>query len=227
MLPRMTIRKSLLVGACVFVAAWIIPGIVAQGLMVTVPAPDNGGWGFLGIIVLAILVASWLQGMMLGAAFLLPLSTWIQSLNPGIRARRVMTVGLILWAVPAAFVSPKISRAANGLWLKRYTQEDCRRGLEIADLHMATNREGRLMVHGNGLNRSPLVLSHLRIAIDGDPPRAKPLLCDPLRPPGTEGPEKKVGRGGPIRIGCFVTDPEEPIQNPRATIVEFACDGGR
>lgn len=227
MLPDMTIRKSLCVGACFFAASWIIPGIVAYGVIEAVPTPDDGGWGFLGVIVLGVFVSAWLHGMMLGVAFILPVATWIQSLNPGISARRVMTVGLIVWAVPAAFVAPMARSAANGVLLKRYTQEDCRKGLELADWHMATNREGRLMVHGKVLNRSPLVLSHLRIAIDGDPPRAKPLLCDPLRPLVTDGPEKKVGRTGPIPIGCFVTDPEEPILNPRATIVEFTCDGGR
>lgn len=226
MLPDMTVRKSLYVGAGLFISAWIVPRIIGAAL-VSGLSDSVDGWGFLGLLALGILVAYWLHGMMIGASVLLPLATWIQSLNPGLKARRVMIVGLIVWAIPAAFVSPMLIKAAHGLWLMRYTQEDCRKGVQIDFVQMAANREGRLMVHGEGLNRSPLVLSHLKIALDGDPPRATPLECEPLRPVGTQGPEEKVGPSGPIRIGCFVTDPAEPIENVKATIVEVTCDGGR
>jgi hypothetical protein len=138
-----------------------------------------------------------------------------------------MTIGLILWAVPAMFVPPALTAAARALYLRRYSQADCRAGVQIDHLENAVTPAGVQMVVGLGYNRSPLVLAHMKISLDGDPPRAKPLECWPLHRGGGPGYEEKVGSGGPINFGCVVSQPSDPIPNVRATILETNCDGAR
>ena len=91
----MTLRKSVFVGVGLFAAAWIVPGPIMMGL-IYVMRDSGDGSAFLGGLVLPMMLALWLQGTMIAAAFLLPLATWIQSLSPGSRARRIVTVGVIV-----------------------------------------------------------------------------------------------------------------------------------
>lgn len=87
-------------------ASFILPPRVGLFLAGNIPASD-AGWGFLGAILLGIIVGMWMQGMMWGASVLVPLSAWISNRNPKISLRRVLTVGLIIWAIPAYLVSSK------------------------------------------------------------------------------------------------------------------------
>jgi hypothetical protein len=222
----MTMRRSLIVGACLFIGAWILPALVGLGV-INILGPGADGWGFLGVLALATIVVLWLQGMMLGASLLLPLATYLHSLRTSLSIRRVMTIGLILWALPAMFVPRALTAAARAVYLKRYTQADCRAGVRIDHLENDVTPAGVQMVLGLGYNTSPLVLAHLKISLDGDPPRATPLECWPLHRGGRPGYETEVGPGGPINFGCEVSQPSEPISNVRATILETTCDGAR
>ena len=136
-------------------------------------------------------------------------------------------VGLALWAIPAAFVAPKVTAAVHAISMKRYTQADCKAGLDLYLVENGETAAGVKLIYVQGMNRSPMVLSHLKIALDGDPPRATPLECFPLRKGGAAGVEEKIGPGTVINSSCVLHDPAEPILNVKATILEAACDGAR
>lgn len=100
----MTVRRGLVIGGCIFAASWFLPPAVGYFLAMNI-GQSSAEWGFLGAIVLGILVGWWMQGMMWGASVLVPLSAWMNNRNPRISVRRVLAIGLIIWAIPAYFVS--------------------------------------------------------------------------------------------------------------------------
>src|SRR5262245_61146371 len=226
MLSHMTMRNSLMVGACLFIGAWFLPGIAMLG-MLALGSTQVDGWGAFAVLALSLMFGLWLQGMMMGAGVLLPVSTYLKSQNPALSVKRIMVVGLALWAIPAVFVAPKVTAAVHAISMKRYTQADCKAGLDLYLVENGETAAGGKLSYVQDMTRSPMVLSHLKIALDGDPPRATPLECFPLRKDGAAGVEEKMGPGTVINSSCVLHDPAEPIPNVKATILEAACDGAR
>jgi hypothetical protein len=73
-------------------------------------------------------------------------------------------------------------------------------------------------------NAGQSVLTHLEIAIDGEPPRQRPVVCRPLvEGSSSAGHETKIMPGWPLEFACPVDGSAEAMQKPTATIIEAVC----
>ncbi|HEU4403115.1 MAG TPA: hypothetical protein VFT43_13535 [Candidatus Polarisedimenticolia bacterium] len=225
----MRMRTALIVGAIAWVASFVVPGYLAMGLSAALSPLFQEGWSFLALLAIVMLAGRWLQGMLWGVTVLVPLCALIERLNPGgVRTRKLLTLMLALWAVPAAFIPLLVEGKAREAGLLKPQPSECMGKVSVSKFEPVRTESGGLAIEGTISNTGDLHASLLEIKYDlVDSQELGPLrrvlhdaICTPLRDDGRGTSEETtpIGPHSKRDFRCEVPGIEARDHLPKAEI---------